>query len=246
MPSRTWLARTGTFGWVIGATTGPIIRHMLQSLGNTLRIALDRRGAAGDSSLVADAVPARRNRIVEFVAYGEDCLLSGRLRMDTDRLSDMLNAHDEFLITDVLLERLQDGRSTEISEILIPRDEVMLVHAAGPRGSAERRRRTRAHPVALQLGDYQVRGYLHALPGADAINAIRRRPTMVPLTDAWIEYDSGGIHHRRGVGAVVVNRDHIEWIVPTKDEEVEMPDLPLDFDRGPMLKDFTGFLFRAS
>ena len=45
-----------------------------------------------------------------------------------------------------------------------------------------------------QLGPYHVRGYLHALPGST-----RRWPSdaarpMVPLTDAWIEYDVGADH----------------------------------------------------
>ena len=72
---------------------------------------------------------------------------------------------------------------------------------------------------------------------------MRRRPTMVPLTDAWIEYPSGPNRQRRRVSALVFNRHLIDWIVPAKDDEVEMPDLPLKKDQGPLLKDFTGALF---
>ena len=50
----------------------------------------------------------------------------------------------------------------------VPRDELLLVHATGPRGDQARRPRTRQHPLAVQLGPYQVRGYLHA--------AARHRP----------------------------------------------------------------------
>jgi len=216
---------------------------VIESIGHRLRIVL-RRGDADRSAAPEPAGMAKSpGRELEFVAYGEDCLLSGHLRMSADRLTDMLNDHDEYLLVDVLLERLSDGGAVEIKEVLVPRDELLLVHATGPRGSAARRHRTRLHPVAIQMGPYHIRGYLHALPGADPILHMRRRKTMVPLTDAWIEYQSGGVRQRRRVGVVVVNREQVDWVVPAEDDQVEMPDLPLKADQGPLLKDFTGALF---
>jgi hypothetical protein len=179
------------------------------------------------------------------VAYAEDCILSGIVRMRTNRLTDMLNDHDEYLLVDVLVEGLAEERAVEASEVLVRRDELLLVHATGPRGDRDRRHRTRSHPVAVQLGPYHVRGYLHALPGADPVQAIRRRKTMVPLTDAWIEFQSQAGRQRRRVGAVVLNRDQIDWVVPAVDDEVEMPDMPLSAEKGRLLKDFTGSLFEG-
>ena len=216
---------------------------MFERIGRRLRVVLRRGDRPGPSDADVLPDPAHSSREVEFIAYGEDFVLSGQIRMDADRLTDMLNAHDEYLLSDVLLERLDQGRAIEVKDVLIHRDEVMLIHATGPRGLAGRRRRTRAHPVALRLGQYSIRGYLHALPGADPIQSMRRRETMVPITDAWIEYQSGAVRQRRRVGAVVVNRERIDWIVPAADDEVEMPDVPLKVDQGPLLKDFTGALF---
>ena len=213
---------------------------MIESLGRRLRIVLGRND--GDLSL-PDEPAARPNPPgldVEFVAYSEDCVLSGRLRLSTDRLTDMLNEHDEYLLVDVLVKRLADGEGTEVKEVLVMRDELLLVHATGPRGNSARRHRTRSHPVALRVGPYHIHGYLHALPGSDPIQHMRRRKTMVPLTDAWIEYRSGALRHRLQVGTVVVNREQVEWIVAAEIEEVEMPDLVARADHGPLLKDFTG------
>ena len=95
------------------------------------------------------------------------------------------------------------------------------------------------------MGPYHIRGYLHALPGADPVQAIRRRKPMVSLTDAWIEFGSGPRRQRRRVGTVVVNREQIDWIVPAIDDEVEMPDLPLSAEKGRLTKDFTGALFEG-
>lgn len=218
---------------------------MIESLGRRLRFVF---GRSATSAEVADEQPqdvARPTQQVEFVAYGEDCLLSGMVRMETDRLTDMLNDHDEYLLVDVLVESLTEERAVEIREVLVRRDELLLIHATGPRGDQDRRHRTRSHPVAIQMGPYHIRGYLHALPGADPVQSIRRRKPMVPLTDAWIEFASVTGRQRRRVGAVVVNREQIDWIVPAVDDEVEMPDLPLSIDRGPLLKDFTGRLFEG-
>jgi hypothetical protein len=187
----------------------------------------------------------RSSQLVEFVAYGEDCLLSGFTRMDADRLTDMLNEHDEYQLVDVLVEGFS-GDAVEAADVLVTRDELFLVHAAGPRGNQDRRRRTRSHPVAIQMGPYHIRGYVHTLPGADPVQAIRRRNPMVPLTDAWIEFASPTGRQRRRVGTVVVNREQIDWIVPAVDDEVEMPDLPLSAEKGRLLKDFTGALFEGT
>lgn len=216
---------------------------MIESLGRRLRVVFGRSAAPTEpvDEPPPDVAPATQQ--VEFVAYGEDCVLSGMVRMETDRLTDMLNDHDEYLLVDVLVESLTEERVVEVKEILVHRDELLLVHATGPRGNQDRRHRTRSHPVAIQMGPYHVRGYLHALPGADPVQAIRRRKPMVPLTDAWIEFPSNTGRQRRRVGAVVVNREQIDWIVPAVDDEIEMPDLPLGADGGPLLKDFTGRLF---
>jgi hypothetical protein len=216
---------------------------MIDSIGSRLRVVFGRPAATAEPIDDPPRAGARSTQQIEFVAYGEDCILSGMVRMEADRLTDMLNDHEEYLLVDVLVQGLSEERAVEVTEVLVRRDELLLVHAAGPRGNQDRRHRTRSHPVAIQVGQYHLRGYLHALPGADPVQAIRRRKVMVPLTDAWIEYPSIAGRQRRRVGTVVVNREQIDWIVPAVDDEVEMPDLPLSADKGRLVKDFTGALF---
>lgn len=218
---------------------------MIESIGRRLRVVFGRPTAVAPSVAALPRDAARISQPVEFVAYGEDCVLSGVVHLASDRLTDMLNDHDEYLLVDVLVEGLTGEHTVEVREVLVRRDELLLVHAAGPRGNQGRRHRTRSHPVAIQLGPYHVRGYLHSLPGADAVQSMRRRKPMVPLTDAWIEFQTASGRQRRRVGTVVVNREQVDWIVPAIDDEVEMPDLPLSADKGPLLKDFTGALFEG-
>jgi hypothetical protein len=219
------------------------MRRMIHSFGRRLRVAFGVQPAV-QADAGEPAAPERPlHPVVEFVAYGEDCLLSGHIRLAAERLSDMLNDHDEYELIDVLVERLDGVAGAEVREVLIPRDELMLVHAAGPRGSQARRQRMRLHPIAMQLGPYHVRGYLHALPGTDPLLAIRRRKPMVPLTDAWVELSIGGVRQRRQVGTIVINREQIDWVSSADDEDLllpELPELPVAAGQGPLVKDFTG------
>ena len=198
--------------------------NMIHDAGRRLLFAFQRPGSEQADPVVLLDAARLRHPMVDFVAYAEDCVLSGRVRLSADRMTDLLNQHDEVQLVDVMVQRLRDAGALEAKEVQVLREEIMFVHAAGPRGEAGRRRRTLQHPLAMQLGPYQVRGYLHALPGSPPLVSIRSREPMVPLTDAWIEYDDGSTHHRHHVGAIVVNRDHIDWITPARDGVVDVRD----------------------
>lgn len=186
---------------------------MIERLGRRLLVSF---GPSEDWDQVAPtARPAADARpLIEFVAYGEDCLFSGRLRLSAARLTDMLNGHDEYELIDVMVEPLDGRTAAEVRHVIVQRHELVLVHASGPRGSSDRRHRTRPHALAVQLGPYHVRGHLHAPPGIDPVVLIRRRAAMVPLTDATIEFRVAGAWHLREAGTVVVNRDRIDWVMP--------------------------------
>jgi hypothetical protein len=160
---------------------------------------------------------------VEFLAYGEDCILVGRTALDAERLTDMLNAHDEYLLEGVTVERLDEGESFELAEIAVPRDEIYLVHANEPRGDIARRHHTMPQHLAIKLGPYRVRGFFHALPGADPVEALRRRMAMVPLTDARIEYRFQGETRAIRVDVVIVNREQIDWVQEVSASQVDFP-----------------------
>lgn len=215
-------------------------RKLGDRLTSRLRLVLGREQAEPASAPKELPVPARPPEL-EFVAYAEDCILSGFVRLGIDRLTDLLNDHEEFLLHDVFAVDLSAGQAREVAEILVERDELLLVHAAGPRGDSARRVRTRQHPVALRIGPYEVRGYLHCPPGTNPLASFSRRKPMVPLTEAWIEYDARAARQRLRVATVIVNRRRVEWIVEADDDEVEMPDLVLHTAHGPLEKDFTPY-----
>lgn len=194
-----------------------------------------------------DASPVDENRVppqtreVEFSAYTEDCRVFGFLALDEERLSDALNQREALALTSVLLVALDDGRAMEMQELVIERAELVAVRGSGPRGNPSRRTRTRPSPMTIKAGPFTVHGYLHAPPGADPLEHIRRRKRMVPLTEAWIEYVASGQPHRARVGPIILNRDHVDWVAPASDAEVRV-DLPVEMRLDPRAKDMTGHI----
>jgi hypothetical protein len=188
---------------------------VIGSIGSRLRLVLRQPGetpfgssdSLGDAALDGEDLPE-----VDFVAYAVSERLSGRIRLDNSRLSDMLNSHDEFVLVDALAERLPEGGSMVVSEILVRRDELAIVHATGPRGDRAQRIRTETHPLVFRIGRYLVSGRLHAGHGEDALLSLRSRQAMIPLTEAAIEFRVGPDVVREPASGIVVNRDLVDWV----------------------------------
>lgn len=158
--------------------------------------------------------------LVRFSAYGQRQRFFGWVRLRADRLTDLLNACEEVHLTDVEIESLDDGRTRSAEEIFLPRGDLVAVQATGPRGDVGRRRATRSHPIVVEAGNYLIAGHLHARPGDEPLADVRDRPTMFPLTDAWVEYWTDGERRLQSVGTVIVNRDRTDSIRLVTDEDL--------------------------
>ena len=181
---------------------------MIGSIGSRLRLVLRQPGVAP----TLHAFEASDQPEVEFVAYSTSERLSGRIRLDSARLTDMLNAHREFVLVDALAERLPDGGSMVVPEILVGRHELAVVRAGGPRGDRARRIPTTKHRLVICSGRYIVAGRLHSSYGEDPLAALRRRDPMIPLTDAAILFRVGKDIVQEPAGTIVVNRDLVDWV----------------------------------
>lgn len=178
---------------------------------------------------------------IDIVVFAEDSVLAGRIRLSGDRVSDVLNANAEYAVTDAVLEDLADGHTISCEELLLQRDELIVVDAAGPRGDAARRRRMCQHAIVAKAGPYDVFGYIHTLPGMDPIKSLRRRNPIVAITDAVIGYTFGSSPQMRWANVVMLNRECLDWIAKAPDDALmlEMPPGPI----GRLTKDYTGALY---
>lgn len=90
--------------------------------------------------------------MTELDAYAADCRLFGEVDLADGRLTDLLNATSELRIVDARLESLLDGHVVRSPELIVARDELYAVVAAGLRGDTARRLRTNAINVVVDLG----------------------------------------------------------------------------------------------
>jgi hypothetical protein len=176
-------------------------------MGSRLRLVL--RQADGGLVVAAADEGLQEVELVAFAAHGR---LSGRIRLDRARLSDMLNEHDEFQLEDVLATHLPEGRTRVMREMVIRRSELYLVHAGGPRGDRARRARTVPRGIIVKCGPYLVTGDVHSAPGIDPLRFFGRRQPMVPLTDAIVEFPGPRGRVQESGEVVVVNRDLADWV----------------------------------
>lgn len=177
---------------------------------------------------------------IEFIGFSGDCLIHARLTMFGDRLTDMLNNQARYTLSRVKLESLADGHVFEIDSLPIERADLHAVVATGPRGQEKRRVKLEPHRMQVGIGPYTILGQLHGQPGADPLKAVMRRDPMLPMTNATIAFTKAGEVVAQDVAAIIINRELVEWIVPTAGEEEHFPDTPVRSYTLGFAKDFTG------
>ena len=158
--------------------------------------------------------------LVSFDAFVPGYRVFGWVRLDADRLTDLLNGHDELQLVNVLVEHLDDAATVTADEAIVRRGELIAVRASGHRGDAARREPTQTHPVVVESGPYLIGGHLHAAPGADPMLRILGLEPMVPLTAAWIAYGRGTDRRHYPVGTIIVNRDLATRIERVTEQEL--------------------------
>ena len=185
--------------------------------GDRLTLRLDAvPGDASEPELVADAP------LLRFEAFVARDRLFGWVRLDADRLTDLLNKHEAVSLREAAFESLVDGSTRRLARLEMTRSSLIGVSVTGPRGDPALRRWTHAHPIAVQLGEYLMVGYAHATPGQDPLSSITERPPMVPLTDARLEFWPEGQRRRSWIGTMLFNRELADWIRVVTDEELEL------------------------
>lgn len=156
---------------------------------------------------------------IDFRAYADDYTVGGATVFQGDRLSDFLEGVDELEVERVTVRALEDGREHNLPTAVIPRDELCIVAATGPRGRADLRLRTRAYPTRAEVGPYTVVGYIHAPPTADAFGIVQRR-RIVALRPVRVAFDVAGDRVEETHDTLLLMRDKIDSFEPATDEAV--------------------------
>jgi hypothetical protein len=158
--------------------------------------------------------------LIRFIAYGRQHRVFGWVRLEADRLTDLLNGCEVLHLEDVEIAGHDDGSARSADEFVINRRDLVAVHASGPAGDEMQRQPTRTYPVAAQSGDYLIGGHVHVVAGDDPMASVSQRPPMIPLTRAWIEHWSGEERRHRSTGTIILNREQADWIRPVTEREL--------------------------
>ena len=181
--------------------------------------------------------------VVRLTLYTGDSLAFGYLPLSAGRVTDLMNEHEALEFVDTYLQNIAGGHGLALRAAVIAREEICAVGVAGPRGDPKRRIRTLPIPVELRVGPYDVRGNIHVVPGTDPLASFRSRRTMVPLTEATIEWDALDGRKIARWDTVVANRLLTDWIAPSS-RDVRPPEVLLvpGTDGTGLAKDFTSQL----
>jgi hypothetical protein len=79
--------------------------------------------------------------------------------------------------------------------------------ASGPRGDLKRRLATKPNGVTVKLGPYCAEGFMHAPPTANPVRSFDRKPAMVAITDAVLEYEFCSEPVSQWFRTLLVNRE---------------------------------------
>jgi hypothetical protein len=158
---------------------------------------------------------------IEFHAYADDYTVHGDVALDTDRLAEFLEATHDIDVDNLDLRALDDGRQHHLPSGLIRREELCAVTATGPRGRIDRRLRTRAYPMRVEVGPYLVVGYFQALPTADPWTMVQRRQ-IVALSPARISFDVAGDRVEETHDALLLMRVKIDSLEEATDGDVAL------------------------
>ena len=158
--------------------------------------------------------------LIDFRGYAAGFIVSARVDLTADRLTDQLNRDAPLDLAEVTLESLVDGRTVTIDQLILEPRELFAAKALGPRGDAAQRIVTVEHRLQAQIGPYNVLGRLHAEPGLSAMESVLSRWPMIPLTEATIAYVIGGVLEVRDAGTIIINRELATWVRdPEADEQ---------------------------
>lgn len=158
---------------------------------------------------------------LEFRAYADDYTVGGATEFQGDRLADFIDAVDELQVQGVTVRALEDGREHQLPSATIPRDELCMVVAAGPRGNPELRLRTRAHPIRVEVGPYAVCGYFHVPPTADPFAVVRHR-RVVALRPVRIAFDLAGERVEEELETLLILANKIDVFEASSDETLAL------------------------
>lgn len=150
--------------------------------------------------------------LAELTIYAADSILTARLLLVQDRVSELLNTAVPIDLRHVRITSLDDGRRVALDALEVDRNEILMAVADTIRGRASRRVATVQRPVIAVVGPYRIVGRVHGPPSTDPIELARRKAWVV-ITNATVTFRAKGQAASETHGAVIVHARHMGSLV---------------------------------
>jgi hypothetical protein len=147
--------------------------------------------------------------------------IHGTIELTGARLGDALAAGPAIFATDVTTIDPEVGTIECRASLTIDIRRLVLVMATGPGGAAALRVPAVKHAAELHVGRYTIHGLIHEPATRGLGRALEGRPWL-PVTDAVLERVRGGFLERERFEVVLVNRAHIQAILPVSSTAHEL------------------------
>lgn len=154
--------------------------------------------------------------LADLTIYAADSILTARLLIAQDRVSEFLATSTPVDLRHVRITSLDDGRRMALDALDVDRREILMAVADNVRGKASRRVATVQRPALAQVGPYRIAGRVHGPPSTDPIELARRRP-WIAITSAIVWYTANGSPVKVQHGAVLVNLANLGSLVADED-----------------------------
>lgn len=158
---------------------------------------------------------------IELLAYATDCVVTGLLELERERLGDLLAEAGPLVVRDATLQALEDGRVVTLSDLTLQRGELALVAGSGPRGNGARRLATVRRPMIATVGPYEVVGRLHGPPSTAPFDLVRRR-SWIAVTDGLVRYRARNRPTAALHDVLLLNTAHLAAIDELDDTALEL------------------------
>lgn len=167
-----------------------------------------------------DRAPLETPATLALIAYADDRVVRGAIRLRHARLADLLEEGDPLDVEFAAAESRQAGEVIRLGAIRLDQDQLTAVIATGPAGTPSRRLVTRGHTARLVADDHEVLGLIHVPVGQHPEVWLEGR-RWIAVTDAVVWFTSNGRERAQLHETVLVNRARLSVFEPVAPEVYE-------------------------
>jgi hypothetical protein len=165
-----------------------------------------------------------------FIGYSIGRRYMGHVDCGGDRLADLFNGGGAVMVRDAYVEDFDNDTVAHVGDVTLERSILYAVELAG-RGEVAGRSASGRRRIHLRLGPYSALGLLPGSAEQTTLPMFDANGPMIRLSGATIGYTCARGQHLRDVGALLVNRELMDWVRAGEEDAGAFVGVPFVADR---------------